>query len=269
MGRKNTNRRSFFEWAMPDHVMDVSKLLQLGILALLLALVLAYCGAQFTRHLSVDGGRDEIAAGDPFFDGGIPQDQIAAGYPRDDDPQRLSVANDPVVGNEPPVFETPAVDEAPPVDDSEELEDGTEEESDGDPSEDISDESTERVDVSRFGIGSWDITIRESGEAACGYPEGSYEYPATVTIGVAPADGFEPSENLRDWSDTMTLLRFTFQLNSGPSSAVPLGLSGGDDTHSSHITVTELDLDNGTLEATEVYRSGDCTTRRMLVGVGF
>ena len=77
--------RSFFEWAMPDRVSPLWWW-TLGVLALLL-LIITLLAFQTTRHLSIDGGRDQIAAGYPFFDGGIPKDQIPAGYPGFDDPR--------------------------------------------------------------------------------------------------------------------------------------------------------------------------------------
>ena len=268
MARNKTNQRSFFEWAIPDRIVDFSGPFKLGIVGLLLAVVLAYCGALTTRHLTVDGGQDEIAAGYPGFDGGIPRDQVAAAFPGQDDPEGMSIAN-----------------ESEKVDDEESQEDSDEDEL---PEEDtgapISDDALDPVglaivdsetevgsDISPLETGAWNLTIEESGAAECGYPEDSYEYLAVLTIGVSPEADLE-AENVPandDWEDTATLLRFNKQISFGSRLATPLVLIDGGEGWSSEMTVTEFDFLAGVFSATEVYTYGDCETVRVLVGVGF
>ena len=267
MVRNKTNLRSFFDWAMPGRIVNVSGLIKLGIVGLLLAVVLAYCGALATGHLTADGGQDEIAAGYPGFDGGIPRDQVAAAFPGQDDPEGISIAN-----------------ESEKVDDEESQEGGDEnevpEEDTGAPiSDDVLDpiglatvgsETEVGSDISSLETGAWNITIRESGAAECGYPEDPYEYHALLTIGVSPAADLEV-ENVPandDWTDTVLLVRFSKQISFGSRSVTPLVLSGGGEGWSSEMTVTEFDFLARVFSATEVYTNGDCETIRELVGVG-
>ena len=264
MAHKNNDERSSFEWVVAGFTFSFKTLLKVGILGLLLAVALAYCGARPARNLSVYGGTDEIAAGAPDLDGGISHDQIAAAFPGQDDPEGLSIANDGEQPAQEPVDES--IEEDNQNDPEEAPLDDRPTDADEDIADDVLDPADLVIDLSTFGTGMFDFTVTESGDAECGYPEGEYQYPATLTLHERAVE-----ENEADVEPpvTVALTRFGNQLSFAFGWSLPLEMTSEGEGWSSTMTVTDFDPAAGTFSATEEYRTADCDTIRVLVGAGF
>jgi len=261
MADTKKTQRSFFDWVWPGDA-ALRWWMAMAFLILLLLLGLLFMVVKPARQLSIDGGGDEIAAGLPYFDGGIPKDQIAAGYPLHDDPELIPVA---------PADGPSRVDE--------EGEDGEDE--DGDPTEEptdgapISDEPSpenavavsEEVAVEEVAvvpalrIGTWDLVVTEWGEAVCGYPVDPYTYAATLTISEgANEDGEDPYE---------IRLEMPFQIFIGSGISMPISLTASGEGWTEVRTIEELDVERGVLLATSTYETDDCLAERFLEAVDF
>jgi len=256
----NQDERSFFEWAVPD-VTPQWLLWTFGLIGLIILLLIMLAALAPARHLSVDGGRDQIAAGVPAVDDPRSVDQIAAGVPALDDPQTWPA---PQPGSGSPK------DDVEPTDDAGEDDEAS--------AEDISDEGTadQVVDVEDIELvippfGTWDLRVEESGEATCGYPDEPLTFDATIVI----SEGMFGAEDTDDPSDDEDHepyeIRFErpFQILVGSFSAFPAEATVSGQGWAETTTITEFDPDGRVFRATSVYETDDCRAERLLVGVGF
>lgn len=255
---RNDNRRSFFEWAMPDRVSAGWLLRVFGIFGLIIVLAAILLAPRLTRHLSVDGGPDQVAAGFPGFDGGIPRDQLAAGVPALDDPEPLEVGP------------------APPPDEDEE--ENQEEEDREEAGSDISDDggSDDLVDPADLIVdlgpiirpGAWNVTIVEHGDAACGYPDEPMTYEALVVVSdLADEATVEDTEGEDEYVYEIHLPFNQIFLGSGASSPVETEASGPGWREVR--TITAFDPDQGVLETDGYYETGDCRAERHSEAISF
>ena len=233
MGQKSTNRRSFFGSAIPGGGIDFSRLFKMGIVGLLLAVGLSYCGGRY-RDLSMWGGPDEISAETPWIDTNVIELDLVGEQP-----------------GEQPTGTPPVKDRTVPRPNDEDNQDedsqDEDEEEQGKPISDVVDPASLIVDLSRYGPGSFDFRVTESGVAECGYPDGSYDYDVTITIGQEPEANLveDELEEADDWATSMTLLRFKVQYSTGRISGGTAELIDQGDTYSSTMTVQDFDPETG------------------------
>lgn len=254
-----TDERSFFEWALPDWL--DGRATMLGVIFLLVLMALGLLGITI-KHLSVDGGRDEIAAGVPALDDPKPAGQIAAGVPALDDPAPPDQIAAAFPGQDDPERLTPPrVDVENSADEPEEDDNEVPERDSGSgiSDEQVADELVTIEVPPLFRTGTWKLSVTETGDATCGYPTHPLTYDVTLMIALISADdeneGQDADEDDEDWFEVRIEHPQQIFFGSGPT--VPVQVETNGEGYTDVLTITHVDFETGVLEAEERYTAPD------------